>query len=163
MNFAAWNGLDWMLAVVVCLSTARAAWRGLVRALFSLLGIAAGFELASLNYLAVGQWLIDHQVLSSLAAARAAAYLGIIVALVAIFAAIGHLAKRTTHAVGLGLVDRTLGGIFGLARGILIGLALLLAVSAFSAQSSLVTGSQLRLYFLSAAHAVSFAIPRTLH
>ncbi len=41
------------------------------------------------------------------------------------------LVRRTVKAVGLGLVDRLLGAAFGFIRGGLLGVAILMAISAF--------------------------------
>jgi membrane protein required for colicin V production len=51
---------------------------------------------------------------------------------------------------------------FGLARGGLLGVAILMAAAAFVPQSTWVRNSQLAPYFLAGAHAVSFVVPHDL-
>ena len=61
------------------------------------------------------------------------------------------------------MLDRILGAAFGFVRGLLIGVALIVGVTAFAPQSGWVEGSRLSSYFLGAAHAVSFVVPHSLH
>jgi len=80
-----------------------------------------------------------------------------------IFASLlGKLLRHTASAIGLGLVDRLLGAVFGLVRGALLGVALLFAVTAFLPTAPWIENSQLAPYFLRAAHAVSFVMPLDL-
>ena len=158
-----WNGLDWALIGILLLSTVRAWMRGMVEALFGLLGFVGGFQLASWNYASVGDWLYQRGWLRSLSVSRLLAFLVITVAVVIAFELVGHGVKRAAHAVGFGMLDRILGAAFGFVRGLLIGVALIVGVTAFAPQSGWVEGSRLSSYFLGAAHAVSFGVPHSLH
>jgi len=156
-----WNGLDWALAGIVALSTIRAFMRGLVQALFGLLGFVGGFELASWNYATAGDWVYDRGWLRPLSTARIVAFLVITALIVVAFELIGRGVRKTAHSVGFGPFDQLLGAAFGVARGLLIGVALIVAVTAF-APPEWIDGSKLTSYFLGAAHAVSFVIPHGL-
>jgi membrane protein required for colicin V production len=68
--------------------------------------------------------------------------------------------RKTVKAIGLGFVDRLLGAAFGLLRGLLIGVAAMMAVTAFVPQAGSVQNSQLAPYFLRGVHAVSFVVPQ---
>ena len=162
IDVADWNGLDWTLAAVLLLSTLRAWWRGLVQALFGLLGFVGGFQLASWNYASAGDWLFRKQGFASLATARIVAFLAIAVAVVIVFELVGRGVKKSAHAVGFGMFDRALGAAFGLARGLLLGVSVIVGVTAFAPQSGWIEGSKLSAYFLGAAHAVSFVVPHDL-
>src|SRR6202041_3136248 len=70
--------------------------------------------------------------------------------------------RRTAKAIGLGFFDRFLGAIFGLLRGTLLGISLLLPITAFLPTATWVQQSMLAPYFLRAAHAVSFLMPTDL-
>jgi len=43
MRMADWNGFDWLLVSIVAFSMFMAFWRGLVRAIFGLVGFVGGF------------------------------------------------------------------------------------------------------------------------
>jgi membrane protein required for colicin V production len=77
----------------------------------------------------------------------------------ALLAAVIH---RTASAIGLSALDRLGGAAFGLARGLVLGAALLLAVTAFLPTAPWVQGSKFSPYLLRASHAVSFVMPRQL-
>jgi membrane protein required for colicin V production len=158
-----WNGLDWILILVVVVSTARAWMRGLVQALFGLLGFVGGFQLATWNYDAVGDWLYEKGYVRLLSNSRIIAFLIITVLVVVAFELVGRGVKKAAHAVGFGMLDRVMGSCFGLARGILLGVAVIIGVTAFEPQSGWADGSRLSSYFLGAARAVSFVVPYDLH
>jgi membrane protein required for colicin V production len=158
-----WNGLDWILALVLVLSTIRAWMRGLVQALFGLLGFVGGFQLATWNYHAVGDWLYDKGYVRLLSNARIIGFLIITVLVVVAFELVGRGVKKAAHAVGFGMFDRGLGSCFGFARGLLLGVAVIVGVKAFAPQSGWAEGSKLSSYFLGAARAVSFIVPYDMH
>jgi membrane protein required for colicin V production len=158
-----WNGLDWILILVVVVSTVRAWMRGLVQALFGLLGFVGGFQLATWNYAVVGDWIYDRGYVRLLSNARITAFLTITILVVIVFELVGRGVKKAAHAVGFGIFDRVLGAVFGLARGILLGVAVVIGVSAFAPQSGWTDNSRLSSYFLGAARAVSFIVPYGLH
>jgi membrane protein required for colicin V production len=158
-----WDGMDWLLFVVLVLSTSRAWMRGLVQALFGLLGFVGGFQLANWNFLSVGDWIYSAHWIRSLSTARVIAFLTILGTVLVAFELVGRGLKRSAHAVGFGMLDRTLGAAFGLARGLLLGVAIIVAITAFAPRSEWVEDSKLSSYFLGAAHAVSFDVPHSLH
>lgn len=94
--------------------------------------------------------------------AELAAFLLILAGSMIAASLIGKLLSRTASAIGLGLVDRLLGGIFGVVRGVLLGLTLLLALTVFLPSSPWVENSHIAPYFLEADHAVSFLMPSYL-
>jgi membrane protein required for colicin V production len=162
INVGIWNGLDWLLLAVLVLSTVRAWMQGVVIALFGLLGFVGGFQLASWHYATIGDWMYGRGWLRSLPTARIAAFLAIAILVAIIFDLVGRGVKKTAHAVGFGMLDRVLGAAFGLARGVLLGVAMIVGVTAFAPDSGWVEGSKLSTYFLGAAHAVSFVVPHDL-
>jgi membrane protein required for colicin V production len=159
---ASWNGLDWILIAVLAISTARAWMRGLIAALFGLLGFMGGFELASYTFAPAGDWIYERGWFHSLSISRMIAFLAIAISIAVAFDLIGRGVKKSAHAVGFGMVDRTLGAAFGVARGLLLGVAVIVGVSAFGPTSGWAEGSRLSSYFLGAAHAVSFRLPHDL-
>jgi len=162
INIADWNGFDWLLAAILALSTVRALMRGLVRAIFGLIGVLGGLQVATWNYIAVGDWMVHRQMIESQPTARIVAFLAIAAAVVVAFELVGRGVKKTAHAVGLGAIDRLLGGVFGFARGVLIGAVAVVGVKALAPRSAWIEGSKLSAYFLAAPHAVSFVVPHDL-
>ena len=152
----AFTSFDWFLVVIVALSTLAAVARGLIKALFSLGGLVLGLVLASWNYAALALRLT---LLPSLAAQQIAAFLLILMAVMVVFTFIAGVLRKAVSAVGLGLLDRVLGGLFGFARGVLLGVACMMAFAAFAPRWGPLGNSQLAPYFLRGSHAVSFIVP----
>ena len=154
------NPLDWLLALLLTYSIVRAVYRGFFREAFALGGLILGFLLACWNYHTVAAHLAG--LINSPSLAQMAAFLLILFVTMAIATLAGNLFKRSASAVGLGILDRIFGGLFGLVRGLVLGLSLLLAVTAFLPTSAWVQTSVLAPYFLRADHAVSFVMPSEL-
>ena len=155
-----YNSFDWLLVGLLVWSTAIAFARGIIRVLFSFAALVGGILLASWYYVPLAFWL--HTWIASRAAADIAAFLLIVVTVMVVVGVLGRLVGRTAHAVGLGLPDRLLGGLFGFARGCLLGVAVMMAIAAFDPGSPWIAQSRLLPYFLDGAHAVSFVVPNDL-
>jgi membrane protein required for colicin V production len=111
--------LDYAALGVLALSTAWGVWRGLVREVISLAGWILAFLAANLFAPPLAEALPIEQ-----------PDLRVIVAFVAIFIVTLTLAtlaalllSKALKAAGLASLDRTLGGLFGVARALLIALA----------------------------------------
>ena len=158
-TFSSLNPFDWLLLAILVYSTASAFVRGFFREVFSLVGLVAGILLASWNYQQVSVFLVK---VMSWATAQVVAFLLIAIATMLLCGFAGSLLRRTAKTIGLGFLDRLLGAGFGLARGCLMGVALLMAAAAFLPQNRYIRGSQLSGYFLQGAHAISFVVPTNL-
>ncbi len=119
---------DWACLAVLLLSLLLGAWRGLVYELVSLLGWVLALVLARLSYgllaaLVPPTWASEsvREVLAFVFVFVLAAFVGGLLA---------TLLRRGVSAVGLRPVDRTLGAVFGFARGLLLLLALAWVVHA---------------------------------
>jgi len=154
------NPLDWLLAALLAYSVIRAFMRGFVREAFALAGLITGFFLACWNYPIVALRL--RGIVNSPPLGNLVAFALILFAIVIIAALLGKLLSRTASAVGLGFFDRLGGALFGLARGGLFCLALLLVCTAFLPAAPWVKTSSLAPYFLRANHEVSFVMPSDL-
>jgi membrane protein required for colicin V production len=155
------NPFDWLLIAILVYSTLVAFLRGFFREIFSLVGLVAGILLASWNYPILADRLIAWLVIP-LATAEIAGFLLIVVAVMVLCGLAGRLLSTTARTIGLGFVDRFLGAAFGFGRGFLLGVAILMAATAFVPQSGWLKNSQLSLYFLEGAHAVCFVVPTQL-
>jgi membrane protein required for colicin V production len=162
MRIADWIGLDWLLVSVVAVSMAMAFWRGLVRAIFGLVGFVGGFQLAAWNYMRVGDWMVDSKLLAMPQAARILAFLVIVIAVAAAFELVGRGMQKSLRKIGLGIFDRLLGAAFGFARGCLIGIGVLIAGTTVAPQAEALTSSVLSPYLFAVAHDVSFLVPQYL-
>ena len=118
VNWTELSAVDWVIIVVLSLSVLLSLWRGFVREAVSLAGWVAAFvianvyvdEMASL----LAQWI--HNITGRYVAAYGLLFAGTLVLA-------GILAKVSAQVVkvtGLSLLDRLLGTVFGLARGIII-------------------------------------------
>jgi membrane protein required for colicin V production len=154
------NPLDWLLAILLLYSIVRAAIRGFFQEAFSLAGLILGFLLACWFYRPLALNLKG--LINSPPVAQLVAFLLLALVTMIIASILGKILQRTASAIGLGIVDRLLGAAFGLLRGALLGLALLLAITAFLPASPWIENSLLAPYFLRAAHAVSFVMPSDL-
>jgi membrane protein required for colicin V production len=144
----------------VGISALLAMRKGLIRVVFSTVGIAAGLLLGSWYFLPGG--LVVHRWVSSLPTAEILAFLTILFGCWFVSALLAGLVRKAAKMVGLGVVDRLLGGLFGAVRGLLLGVSVLAAMTAFDAGSGLAKNSVLAPYFLAGAHAVSLIVPEGL-
>ncbi|MBT9466098.1 CvpA family protein [Hydrogenophaga sp.] len=118
---------DWLLLAVLLLSVLLGAWRGLVYEVLSVAGWVAAFVLAQAcaDEVAAALPLDGMSPPIQLAA-------GFVLVFIAVAFAGGLLAwmvKKLVASVGLRPVDRILGSAFGLARGVVMLLALAVVVS----------------------------------
>ena len=118
--------LDWIFAAVLLLSMLLGAWRGLVYEVLSLVNWVVAFVLA--------QWLAldaaSHLPISSASepVRYAAGFLLVFLVVILLGGLIVVLIKKLTAAVGLSPLDRVLGALFGVLRGVLLLLLATLVV-----------------------------------
>ncbi len=167
-QLASFNAFDWLLVAVLVWSVVVAFFRGLVRELFGLAGVILGILLASWNYAALATWL-DRGLNGLLKGwthtfvlSEVSAFVLIAVVVMCVCTLFGKLARGSAHTLGLGLLDRLAGAGFGLFRGGLIGLGIVMAATAFLPPQSLLASSRAAPYFLAAAREVCFVVPQDL-
>jgi membrane protein required for colicin V production len=116
---------DYAILAVLALSAVIGIWRGLVREVFALGGWIAAFVAAMLFAGEAGNLLPANSATPFVRAVFA----GVIIFLVVLIACgiAGMMLAKVMRLAGLGLADRTLGGVFGFARGALISLIVVLA------------------------------------
>jgi membrane protein required for colicin V production len=115
--------LDYALIGVLVVSIAWGIWRGLVREAISLAGWVIAFLAANLLAAPLAEML------KSLPRPEwhlPAAFVVIFLLTLTLTTLLGLLLSKLVKKVGLGGLDRSLGGVFGLVRGWLIALALAL-------------------------------------
>lgn len=127
------NATDWILIAVLAASLVIGAWRGLVYELLSLAGWVVAFFVAQVFAPEVAGWLPMGRASEPLR--YAAGFVVVFVATAFAAGLLSFLAKKLIEAVGLRPVDRTLGAAFGLARGVVLLLALAVVVNMTQLQS----------------------------
>lgn len=116
---------DYAVIAVLAVSVLIGIWRGFVREVFALGGWVAAFVAAMLFAGQAGELLPASSATPFVRSAAAGVVIFVVVLIVCSIA--GMLFARVLRVAGLGLADRTLGGVFGFARGALISLISVLA------------------------------------
>lgn len=118
--------LDLAVVVLIGLSVLFALWRGAVREVLSLAAWVIAFFAAKLLAPGIAGWFAP---LSSYENARlGAAWVTVFVVVLIVVSIVAILLSGAVKSIGLGFVDRVLGALFGLARGLVI-VTLLVLVS----------------------------------
>lgn len=113
--------LDYAVFAVMAVSILWAAWRGLVREVISLAAWVIAFLAANLFAGPLSEVLPDSIPSPELRAV--VAFLAVFIGALMVATLFALLLSKIVHAVGLGSLDRVLGTLFGVARGLLILLA----------------------------------------
>lgn len=113
--------LDYALLGVTVVSVAWGVWRGFVREAISLAGWVIAFVVANMLAAQAGEMLPESLGRAELRVL--AAFVAIFLASLALTTLAGLLLSKALKAAGLSGLDRTLGGIFGLARALVLAVA----------------------------------------
>jgi membrane protein required for colicin V production len=123
------NWLDIIFGVILLFSAAMSFRRGFTR---EIVGLAA-----SVLALLLGMWFygmagafIEPYVGSKRGASLIGFFLVVMVVML-LGALVGWVVSRFVKTIGLSFVDRLLGGLFGLIRGVILCIAMLIALTAF--------------------------------
>ncbi len=114
------TGFDWTVAGILLVSLLLGLWRGLVYEVLSLLGWPIAFVLSKL----FGNSIAPLMPMAQEAMRIAVAYALVFIAALIVWGVLVWLLSRLVKAIGLGWLDRVLGGLFGVLRGVLAILAL---------------------------------------
>jgi membrane protein required for colicin V production len=119
------TAFDYAVLAIVAFSVLLSVIRGLAREALALLAWAVGFIVASVFAADVAQFLApevpDERV------RLLAAFVGVFIAVLLAMSLLALLISKLVKGAGLGVEDRLLGGVFGLARGVLVVTVLVLA------------------------------------
>ncbi len=119
------TSFDWVVLFIVGLSTLFAFFRGVIREVIALLAWVLGFIGAVAFTPVVGAMLPD--IAGHPSVRYVIAFALILIAALLLGALIAWPLSKAVRAAGLGFVDRFLGSIFGLARGIVLMLVFVVA------------------------------------
>ncbi len=112
------NGVDWIIIVVLSLSTLLSLWRGFAREALSLAGWVAAFVIANLfvDEMAslLGGWIVN------IAGRYVASYAILFVGTLIVVGVLVKLTAQVVKVTGLTVLDRVLGTAFGFTRGVIL-------------------------------------------
>jgi membrane protein required for colicin V production len=157
------NWLDVALGAVLAWSVFAGFRKGLTRVVIGLISVVIGMLLAIWFYGTAATFLLPY--ISSRPAASLAGFLLVFCGVILLGSIVSWIARKFLKATGLSLFDKLLGGGFGLLRGGLIGVVLVMGLMAFSAGDkppSAVVGSRLAPYLMDGARAVVAVAPYDL-
>ncbi len=118
------TAFDYAALTVISASALLGLWRGVVSEILALAAWIVAFLVARVVAAEVANWLTGQ--IADPGLRLAAAYVLVFVGVLLVFAIARMLISLMLKAVGLGLLDRLLGVAFGVLRGILVVLVLVL-------------------------------------
>ncbi len=159
------NWLDWVLVLLLAMSIIASFRKGFSRELIGLVTGIIALICGLWFYGPAGAWLLPY--VSSRQVANFCGFLIIFVGVLIAGAIAGHLFGRLVKAVGLSLFDRLLGAGFGAVRGLLLAVAVVVAIVAFTpgtgdAPPAAVVHSRFAPYVIDTAHLFASMAPREL-
>lgn len=123
---------DIVILVVLAASVLLGVFRGFVREAFSLAGWFAAYLVARLYYVDVDVWLQSS--ISTPSLRLVLAWGGLFFSTLFLAIILGYLLSRLLSAAGVSWLDRLMGASFGLARGALLVLAVLVLMAPFASR-----------------------------
>ena len=114
--------LDYMILMLLVASVLWGIWRGLVREVISVAAWVLAFLGANLFSAPLGEMLPE--ALPTPEIRVLVAFILVFIAILAVCTLLGRMLSKLVKVAGLGELDRSLGGVFGLARALLIALAI---------------------------------------
>lgn len=157
------NWLDWVLLLLVAVSIIASFRKGFSRELIGLIAVVVALACGVWFYGAAGAFL--EPFVSSKEIAHFCGFILIFIGVLIAGAIVAHLFSRLVKAAGLNWFDRILGAGFGAVRGLLLAVALILAIVAFTpgdAAPRAIVQSRFAPYIIDAAHLVASIAPHEL-
>jgi membrane protein required for colicin V production len=154
------NLADLLIVIVLVVSVISAFAKGFFVEVFSLAGVILGLFIAAANYAGFALWVL--RVIHNREAANLIAFLLIVLVVMVLASIAGRLLRGLFRSVGLGIVDRLLGALFGLVEGCVVVTLVLMGIVAFLPRQDWLSNSRLAPVFLTAAHGGSQVVPFAL-
>ncbi len=157
------NWLDVVLLILLLGSVVTSFSTGLTREVVGLVSMIAALVLAIWFYGTAGSFLLPY--VSSSGIANFCGFLIVFCGVLLLGSLVGHLLGRLMKVAGLSFVDRLLGAGFGVVRGLILSIALILALLAFApgkSPPSAVVNSRVAPYVIDAARLFAAVAPREL-
>lgn len=118
MDPAQFTGVDWVIIVVLVISTLLSLWRGFGREAISLAGWVAAFVIANMFGSQMASVLSG--LIVNVTGRYVAAYAILFVVTLITATLVSKVAAQLIRVTGLTLLDRLLGTVFGFARGVIL-------------------------------------------
>jgi membrane protein required for colicin V production len=157
------NWLDIVLLFILLASVITSLSSGITREVVGLITLIAALVLAIWFYGSAGGFLLPY--VSTPSIANFCGFLLVFCGILIVGAVLGRVLKRLVKGVGLSFVDRLLGAAFGVVRGLLISIALVLAMLAFAPGNpppAAVVNSRVAPYVIDAARLFAAMAPHEL-
>jgi membrane protein required for colicin V production len=151
------NVADWVILGFLVFSVVAAAFEGFFREAFKLAGLALGYLLAAWQYQRLAAWFAPY--LKSPWVGEFVAFLIIFFAVLIVAGLAGRIARSVMKKAGLGSIDRFLGAVLGLVKGVLVVAIVLMAMTAFAPGAKWLADSELAPYFLVGGRAAIWLAP----
>jgi len=154
------NALDVVLLVILAISVATSFRKGFSREVIGLVSVVAALVLAVWFYGSAGAWFMPY--VSTPAVAHFGGFVLVFIGVLILGALVSFIAGRFLQVTGLSFFDRLLGAGFGLARGLVIAVALVMGMMAFSPSNhppGPVVRSRLAPYVVDAARVAAAMAP----
>jgi membrane protein required for colicin V production len=157
------NWLDLVLLVILGASILTSFRKGLSREIIGLASVVVALILGIELYAPAGSILLPY--VSSESTAHFAGFFMVFVGVLLLGAVVNHIVGRFLRVTGLSIVDHALGAGFGAVRGVLIAVALLMGIMAFSPTQrppDSVVQSRIAPYVVDASRVVAAVAPHDL-
>ncbi|HYW44617.1 MAG TPA: CvpA family protein [Bryobacteraceae bacterium] len=157
------NWLDAVLIVILVASVLSSYRKGFSREVIGLVSGVLALLLGIWFYGSAGSFLLPY--VSSRAAANFAGFFLVFCGVLLLGGIVSFVVGRFLRVTGLSIVDHALGAGFGLLRGIVVAVALIMGIMAFSpgeGPPSSVVNSRLSPYVASAARVCAAVAPKEL-
>lgn len=151
---------DWIILAFLVFSVVAAAIKGFFHEAFKLAGLIAGYLLAAWQYQRLAERFAPY--VKSPWFGEIAAFFIIFFAVLVLAGFAGKLASWLMKKAGLSTIDRILGALLGLLRGVLVVAIVLTAMAAFAPAEEWLAESQLAPYFLVGGRAAIWLAPSEL-
>jgi membrane protein required for colicin V production len=120
---------DIIVLLIIGLLTIMGFFSGMVKQIFGLVGVVAGYMLAMRYYQLCSKYLTTFHP----GTAKALSFIAIFLACIIVAHIIGWAVGRLLHISGLGFLNRIGGGLLGFAKGYLIMCVMVIVLTAFFA------------------------------
>jgi membrane protein required for colicin V production len=123
------NWLDAVLAIVILASVVTSFRKGLSREVIGLVSVLLALILGLWFYGTAGGYLSTY--IGSHASANLVGFVLVFVCVILLGSLVSYLVGKLLRVTGLSIFDHALGALFGVVRGVLVGVALIMGMMAF--------------------------------
>jgi membrane protein required for colicin V production len=156
------NWVDFVFLLFLVIFAFQGLSQGFSRIAVGLVATIAGLLIASWCYDLPASWLLPY--VSSRAVANVLGFVLVFILIQILGGLVGLMLSRLFKWTGLGWLDRLLGFAFGALKAVVVGIVLVLILTAFPIKPvpDSVAQSQVAPYLIDAAHALTYLAPRDL-